>query len=62
MKRVTNLGAHLRVIAPAGNTAPFKKMLQRWQAVGSTVSDLTDPELEPQASDPEMKALLLNQL
>ena len=24
---------YLRVIAPAGNTAAFKKMLQRWQAL-----------------------------
>ena len=29
-------GAHLRVIAPAGNTAPFEKMPQRWPAVGNT--------------------------
>ena len=48
-KLVTSLRAHLRVIAPAGNTAPFE-MLQRWQAVGNTVSDLTDPRFESQTS------------
>ena len=41
-------GAHLRVIAPVGNTAPFKEMLQRWRAVGNTVSVLTGPRFEPQ--------------
>ena len=33
-----------------GNTAPFKEMLQRWRAVGNTVSDLTGPRFEPQTS------------
>ena len=32
------------------NTAPFKEMLQRWRAVGNTVSDLTGPKFEPQTS------------
>ena len=27
-----------------GNTAPFEEMLQRWQAVGNTVCDLTNPK------------------
>ena len=31
-----------------GNTAPFEEMLQRWRAVGNTVSDLTSPRFEPQ--------------
>ena len=33
-----------------GNTSPFEKMLQRWRAVGSTVSDLTGRRFEPQTS------------
>ena len=33
-----------------GNTAPFEEMLQRWRAVGNTVSDLTGPRFEPQTS------------
>ena len=33
-----------------GNTDPFEKMLQRWRAVGNTVSDLTGPRFEPQTS------------
>ena len=31
-----------------GNTALFEEMLQRWRAVGNTVSNLTDPIFEPQ--------------
>ena len=42
--------AHPRVIAPTGNTAPFEEMLQRWQAVGNTVSNLTGPRFEPRTS------------
>ena len=38
--------AHLRVIAPAGNTVPFEKTLQWWRAVSITVSDLTGPGFE----------------
>ena len=34
----------------ARNTAFFENMLQRWQAVGNTVSDLTGPRFEPQTS------------
>ena len=41
--------AHLCVIAP-GNTASFEEILQRWRAVGNTVSDLTSPRFEPQTS------------
>ena len=48
--RVTSLRGHLRVIAPAGNTAPFEEMLQRWRDVGNTLSDLTGPRFEPQTS------------
>ena len=33
-----------------GNTAPFEEMLQRWRAVGNTVSDLTGSRFEPQTS------------
>ena len=32
------------------NTAPFKEMLQRWRAVGNTVSNFTGPKFEPQTS------------
>ena len=41
---------HLRVIAPAGNTAPFEEMLKRWRDVGNTESNLTLPKFEPQTS------------
>ena len=34
-----------------GNTALFKEMLQRWQEVGNTVSDLTRLKFEPSASE-----------
>ena len=43
-------GAHLRVIAPMGNTAPFEEMLQQWRVVGNTVSDLTGPRFDLQTS------------
>ena len=33
-----------------GNAALFEEMLQRWRAVGNTVSDLTGPRFEPQTS------------
>ena len=33
-----------------GNTASFEKMLQRWRAVGNSVSDLTSLRYEPQTS------------
>ena len=33
-----------------GNTALFEEMLQRWRAVGNTVSDLTGSRFEPQTS------------
>ena len=48
MKQVCE--AHPRVIVPAGNTAPFKEISQRWSAVGNIVFDLTDPRFEPQTS------------
>ena len=31
-----------------GNTGPFEEMLQRWQAIGNTVSNLTHLRFEPQ--------------
>ena len=62
-KGATSWRAYLRVIAPAGNTAPFE-MSQRWRAVGKAVSDLTCPsvrfDLRPPA--PETNALPLDQL
>ena len=42
--------AHLRVIAPVGNTAPSEEMSQRWRALGNTMSDLTDPRFISQTS------------
>ena len=45
-----------------GNTAPFEKMSQRWQAVGNTVSDLTLYDLNLGPPAPETNALLLDQL
>ena len=43
-------GAHLRVIAPTRKKAPFEEILQRWRAVGNTMSDLTGPRFEPLSS------------
>ena len=54
-------GSHLSVILPAGNT-DSSKMLQRWQPVGSTVSDLTGPKFEQQILAPETDMLPLEQL
>ena len=33
-----------------GNTAPFEKISQRWQAVGNTLFDMTGLRFEPHAS------------
>ena len=33
-----------------GNIALFKRMSHRWQAVGNTVSNLSNPRFEPQTS------------
>ena len=55
-------GAHLRVIAPADNTALFKKMLQRSQPVSNTVCDLTGRDLNRRPPAPKTTALLLDQL
>ena len=51
-KRVTNefTGPTSASLRP-GNTALFTEMLQRWRAVGNTVSDLTGPRFEPQTFD-----------
>ena len=49
-KRVTSLWVHLRVNAPARNTASFEELRQQWQAVTTTVSDLMDQKFEPQIS------------
>ena len=43
----------------SGNAAPFKVMLQQWQAVGNTVSELTCLTFEPPT--PETNALPLDQ-
>ena len=42
----------------SGNTVPFKEMLQRWQVVVNTASDLTDPIFESQIYSLEMNSLL----
>ena len=47
VKRV--YGAHLRVIGLT-NIASFEEMLQRRQAVGNTVYNLTCPRFEPYTS------------
>ena len=33
-----------------GNKSSFKEVVQRWRAVGNTVSVLTDPRFEPHTS------------
>ena len=43
-------GGHFRVIAHAGNTAPFEEILQRWWTVGNSVSDLTSSRFESETS------------
>ena len=45
-----------------GNTASFEEMLQRWQAVGNTASDLTGPRFESRTSRLETNSLPLDQL
>ena len=49
-KRVKSWRAHLRVIAPTGNTVFFKGMLLRWQAVGNTMSNSTGSRIKPKTS------------
>ena len=44
--RVPSGGAHLRGLAPGQHC--FEETSQRWRGVGSTLSDLTDPGIEPQ--------------
>ena len=49
--RITNY--RMKVFPPRisqSSVAPFQDMLQRWQAVGKTVSDLTGPRFEPPTS------------
>ena len=45
-----------------GNTAPFKEMLQRWRAVGNTVSDMTGRVLNLRPPAPKTNALPLDQV
>ena len=49
-KACNEFAAHISALLRPGNTAPFKEMLQRWRAVGNTVSDLTGLRFEPQTS------------
>ena len=41
-------GTHLRSLAPGQLSS--EETLQRWQAIGDTVSDLSEPGIEPQTS------------
>ena len=47
-KRVTSSGAHLRCFALEQHSS--EETSKRWQAVGDTVSDLTEPGIESQTS------------
>ena len=46
-KRVTSGGVYLHGSAPAGQHSS-EKTLHRYRAVGDTVSELSDPGIEPQ--------------
>ena len=50
-KRVPSLRGSSLSLRP-GYTVPFEEMLQRWRAVGNTLSDLTGPIFESQTSRP----------
>ena len=50
LKHVTSLRGPSSCHCTCSNTASFEEMLQRWQAIGNTVSDLTIPRFEPQTS------------
>ena len=49
-KHVTSLRAHLYIIAPVDNTAPFEENVAGWRTVDNTASDYTDARFEPQIS------------
>ena len=55
-------GAHLRVVAPAGNTAPFEEMSYRWRSVGNIASGFIDRDLNFQPTVSETNALPFDQL
>ena len=61
-KRVTSLRSPSPRHCSRATQLLSKKMSQRWQTVGSTVSDLTGPRFEPQTLAPWTKALPLDQL
>ena len=46
--RVMSGRTHLRSLAPG--LLSSEETLQRWQAIGDTVSDLSEPGIEPQTS------------
>ena len=46
--RVASGGAYLRGLAPGQHNST--ETSQRWRAIGDAVSNLTDPEIEPQTS------------
>ena len=46
--RVMSGGTHVRSLAPGLFSS--EETLQRWQAIGDTVSDLSEPGIEPQTS------------
>ena len=55
-KRVTSGEVHLRGLAPGQHSS--EETSQRWRAVGDTVSDLTDPGIEPQISHTDSNVLV----
>ena len=48
--QTTELTGPIFLSLSPSNTAPFKEMSQRWQAVGNTVPELTSHRFEPQTS------------
>ena len=51
LQRVCNkLTGPISAALHLGNTALSEEMLQRWRAVGNSLSDLTGPRFEPQTS------------
>ena len=61
-KYITSSWVYICITEPAGNTAPFRRNLQRWQGIGNAVSDLTSRNLYHQSLAPETNVLPLDQL
>ena len=49
-KAYNKLAGPISTSSCPGNTASFKDMSQRWQAIGNTVSELTSLKFEPKTS------------